>query len=618
VQLQLLAGHVSQYVQSKPREKVARIASAVIGVVALVSIVVAQLYGMAYTFIQTPSWQDDWRGMAQYIRDNWRPGDVFVIVLYTPEEELKRLLYDLPIELVPVQMLPEEEQARRQLTSQYKRIWFANTGGAELDTNTKIGRILSTLHRRDRLSFPSQTNILDLMLFEVSPVVMTDPPANAHKAEQNAAGRDVPDVVAYDISSGNPYHRYPNMQLSLYWRRPAGSQKVGAYSVALRLKTADQRVWADWFLPARLERAPLLWGPDSLYREDYVVPLPVGLPKQPYSIELALGAGEKAEVYRTIVQPVDEATLDCCIRILHWPPTANDQTAPRKWQTNGAVLQTTEYPSMVTPGDIIPVILTWRLTAPATVEWETVLRLEAMLGGSVAESTSPTIKNDPPVMTWPVGEAMRTMQSLQLPYTVKPGLYRLSALRKSAPGTGGNGAVNDGILLGLVQVNDFPISPVAQTIPQPVSGKVGELILLGYSLGQPFQRTVTLRFQLYWRVESEPARDGVLFLHVFGPDGKKVAQDDNPPEQGKRSTLTYRPGEGISQIHRLVIPKDAPAGQYALYAGVYNRGGEKARWPAQQNGAPARDDLLYLGTLTLPELPELSFRAFIPLVEIGK
>ncbi len=633
LQFRLLAGHFRRFVRSKPWETVARSASAIIGVVALVSIVVAQVYGMAYTFIHTPSWQDDWRGMAQYIRDNWRPGDVFVITLYTPEEELKRLLYDLPIELIPARVVSDDEQVRQQLTSHYRRIWFANTGGVDLDPNSKMGQLFLSLHRRDRLSFPSQTNILDLMLFEVSPAVMTTLPPTAHKTDQNAAGPEVPDVVGYDISPGNPYHRYSNMQLSLYWRRPAGNLKLGAYSVALRLKTlqgssgtADQRVWADWFLPARLDRAPLLWGSGSLYREDYVVPLPVGLPNQPYMLELALGAGEKAEVYRTIFQPVDDATLACCIRIPRWPPSADDprgtpssQSAPSVWQTSGVILQKTEFPATITPGDILPVILTWRLTAPPTVEWGTTLRLEAMLGGTVVESPLQELNNDPPVTTWPVGEAMRTIQSLQLPFTVKPGLYRLSVARKSAPGAGNNGVVvADGTFLGIIQVNDFPFSPVAQTIPQPVSGKAGEMALLGYALDQPFARAVTLRFQLYWRVESQPARDGVLFLHVVGPDGKMVAQDDNPPEQGKRSTITYRPGEGISQIHRLVIPKDAPAGQYMLYAGVYDRAGQQARWPAQQNGVAARDDLLFLGTLTLPELPRRDFHAFVPLVERGK
>jgi hypothetical protein len=174
----------------------------------------------------------------------------------------------------------------------------------------------------------------------------------------------------------------------------------------------------------------------------------------------------------------------------------------------------------------------------------------------------------------------------------------------------------DGLLLGIVQVNDFPVSPVAQSVAQPATGQISGLALLGYTLDRPFTRSLTLHFQLFWRVDSPPSRDGVLFLHIYGPDGKLVAQDDNPPEQGKRSTLTYHAGEGISQVHRVVIPADAPGGSYKLYAGIYDREGQQ-RWPAQQDGAPARDDLLYLGKLVLPELPRLDMHAFLPLMIQG-
>jgi hypothetical protein len=205
------------------------------------------------------------------------------------------------------------------------------------------------------------------------------------------------------------------------------------------------------------------------------------------------------------------------------------------------------------------------------------------------------------------------MQSLLLPYKLGAGWYRLYASRVSA-----DGAINDSIFLGIIQVSDFPLSPVAADIAQHVSGKAGDMTLLGYSLDQPFTRTQTLHFNVFWRVESPPQRDGVLFLHVIGPDGKDIAQDDNPPEQGKRSTLSYRASEGISQLHRIVIPKYALAGVYALYVGIYDRDGQKLRWPAQQFDMAARDDLLFLGTLTLGDNPALTHRTFVPVVSYAR
>ncbi|HEY3289457.1 MAG TPA: glycosyltransferase family 39 protein, partial [Anaerolineae bacterium] len=259
VQLRNMIVHATALYRSSHRRMALRLSIAIVGVVALFAVMSAQLFGMAYTFIQTPTWQDDWRGMALYIRDNWQPGDVLVITLYTPEEELRRLLKDVPMPIIPVQMLPVDDQARQKMIGSYRRVWFANTGGVELDMRSTVGRTFLPLHRRERVSFPGQTNVLDLMLFEIAPDVMSAAPAGTHLVQQDAAPSDVPDVVAYDVQPGDPFHQHPNMRLSLFWRRPADQREIGVYSVGFRLKTADQRVWADWFLPSRLEQAPSTW-----------------------------------------------------------------------------------------------------------------------------------------------------------------------------------------------------------------------------------------------------------------------------------------------------------------------------------------------------------------------
>src|SRR5689334_2543198 len=136
------------------------------------------------------------------------------------------------------------------------------------------------------------------------------------------------------------------------------------------------------------------------------------------------------------------------------------------------------------PGEILPVVLTWKLDTPAKENWQTVLRFDGLLGNNVTAWTGMTGTDEAAVTAWPVGEPERTMQSLQLPFSVKAGFYRLTVARKLA-----DGRVVDDVLLGIVQVKDYPVSPVAQTIGHPVSGRVGELALLGYSLDRPFTRT---------------------------------------------------------------------------------------------------------------------------------
>ncbi len=582
-----------------------------LGIIAAGTVFAAQFFGLAFTFIRTPSWQDDWRGMAQYIRNNWQDGDVVIINLLTPYDALKYYLGDLPVQIVPEATIPLDDAARKQFLSDYRRVWYVNAGGDMPYADTGAGRLLAPINRRLLIHFPSQTNILALMLFDLtSPFPVALPPA-ARVIQANPSGAADPQMVAYELMPGNPYNEHPNARLSLYWRRPTGSFSPSAYSLAVRFVDTQHQDWADWFMPANLVDDPKEWSADQLLRVDYIIPLPLGLPRQKYQLELTLTKGDKAEVVRSVSDSLDLSQVDCCVRIIRWTAAGSPASVQTTvWHAAGADVSAVEFPTTIYPGKVLPVILTWQLTRRPSSDWQTVLHLDGLLGGMVVEAASPTGTREPPLSSWPVGQPMRSIHALQLPYTIQPGFYRLSLTREF---TGGQHT--DGFLLGIVQVQDYPPSPVAQNIPVAVHGSAGDLTLLGYSLNQPFVRNATLQFELYWKVQMQPKGDGVLFLHVMDPHGVMVAQDDNPPEQGARSTLTYRPGDGINQIYRLVIPAGAPGGTYTLYAGVYDRL-TKERWPAQQNGKPAKDELLYLGTLNLPDLPR-KYHNYIPMVMRG-
>lgn len=580
--------------------------------VGIVVVLAAQVYGMVATFVRTPVWQDDWRSAAQYIRDNWRPGDVLVVSLITPEDVLAVYLRDLPIPIVPVVSLPSSKADIKDVFSRYHRVWYTNTGGKPLTVATGLGQLLLDLHQRALVSFSAQTNILELHLYEVQNPLFHASPETAHQVPVTGRSSNHPSIAAYALQPSNPFHRYSNLRLTIYWRPPAEARNLSDYNVALRLNSLDGRTWADWFMPALPGAAPQNWVGERFYPVNYIIPIPVGLPRQPYELELAVGVGEKAEVVSVVRQPVTLAEVDCCVRIKRWFVSDAPAQQQSLWKSNDAAILAAEYLGALKPGELLPVALTWQLAQPSQAEWQVQLHLEGLLGGTVTQSLSPVDSADAPLKEWALGEAMRSLHSLSVPHQTRPGTYRLVLSRIAS-----DGHELDKAVLGLVEVRDYPMTPVASTSQHPVSGQAGELTLLGYALDTPLERGTTLRYRLFWRVESPPTRDGVLFLHVMGPDGKPVAQDDNPPELGQRSTLTYRAGEGIEQLHRLVIPPDAPGGEYRLLAGVYNRA-DIVRWSAQQNGAPAQDDLLVLGTFTLPNLPEYSYKIYIPMVIQGE
>jgi hypothetical protein len=103
--------------------------------------------------------------------------------------------------------------------------------------------------------------------------------------------------------------------------------------------------------------------------------------------------------------------------------------------------------------------------------------------------------------------------------------------------------------------------------------------LLGYAL-QRDQQAMTLT--TYWRAGDQVITPLQMFVHVLGPDGSIVAQQDrlDVPAYGWRS------GDVIAQVHRLQLP--AAEADWHTVIGLYNTA-SGARLPVTANGLPAGD-----------------------------
>jgi hypothetical protein len=115
--------------------------------------------------------------------------------------------------------------------------------------------------------------------------------------------------------------------------------------------------------------------------------------------------------------------------------------------------------------------------------------------------------------------------------------------------------------------------PGAQPIvPQKVDAELGQAIrLLGYRLAQdavsPGDSVV---LTLYWQAEQPIESDYTIFVHLQGPDGGLVAQQDNPPVRGTRPTSLWAPGALIEDPYEIQVPAGAAFGRYTLSAGMYD------------------------------------------------
>jgi 4-amino-4-deoxy-L-arabinose transferase-like glycosyltransferase len=579
------------WLASRVGQLLARLVLAVPAVLVLALSFAPAAYGAVLTYTPSPTWQDDWRGMAEYVRNHWQEGDVFLVNFQTPDLVLAEYLQGTPITYTPtISLHGTPDQVRATLAQRYRRVWYAAGGGWYPEAHSFETDLLAGYNQREKVSFPARSSILDLLLFETHPPLVSELPASATPIDAPSNGPLR--IAGYQLTPGSLYNPQPNLWLTLYWQRNDAAARNDAESAVSVLLTKDGATWLDWLLPGVLNAAPAGWDASHYYVAQYQVPVPPGLPALDYQLELSLRSGGKAEVQQKAQLAVPSQQLTCCIRIARWP--ADPALDRAQWRTNGVTLISSEFSSAVMPGDYLPVALLWKLDQTERTGWQTVLTLDGFTSGQLASVTAPTGVQGAQLNQWPVGEPVRDMRVLQVPYTAQPGWYRLSVGRKADD----QSAVQS-TLLGLLQVKPYPFEPVPSNVPVTVTAHVGEFSLLGYGLYQPVTRDTLLEFHTYWRAESAPQQDGVLFLHLVAPDGSPGPQDDNPPMQGKRSTLTYRAGEGIDQVHRIIIASNAPAGDYALYAGIYNRV-DQQRWPAQQNGGVAQDNLVYLGKIHVP------------------
>ncbi|MCS7287018.1 MAG: glycosyltransferase family 39 protein [Anaerolineae bacterium] len=142
---------------------------------------------------------------------------------------------------------------------------------------------------------------------------------------------------------------------------------------------------------------------------------------------------------------------------------------------------------------------------------------------------------------------------------------------------------SEALYIGEVKVKGGgPVYPMVD-IRYPLSARIGDRIkLLGYNLIGVSEPPVlrpggTLILELFWEAEAPIERSYTVFTHLLGPvlnpaTGKPVwAQDDQEPLEGLYPTTHWVPNVPLKDRYELVLPPDAPPGDYILEVGMYLR-----------------------------------------------
>lgn len=104
-----------------------------------------------------------------------------------------------------------------------------------------------------------------------------------------------------------------------------------------------------------------------------------------------------------------------------------------------------------------------------------------------------------------------------------------------------------------------------------LSIRIGDHIrLLGYRLdSEKVSAGGTVDVTLFWQSDRVVSQSYHVFIHLLNEHGELVAQHDAVPMRGALPTSSWWKGNVIKDEHPLVVDRSLPAGEYVLYAGMY-------------------------------------------------
>ena len=297
-----------------------------------------------------------------------------------------------------------------------------------------------------------------------------------------------------------------------------------------------------------------------------------GLRAQPWFQEHYHPVAEFASAY-------DPATP---LTVFRYRPTPFDAgetvTTPVRFASDAGAVELVSYrleSERVTPGEALHLTLSWRADAPVEEPLRLSIELVDQRSGTVWTQVEDPTPADLPTDRWNVGEPYVTRHALWVPADLPPGEYALTLAFVEPNGqtlAAFRGQQRQGDRVALAHVNRPPAVTTQALKPDHTTQfTFGDAIaLVGYDVVDRVAPGEPLRVALYWRALETVPLDYKVFIHLTGPEGEIVAQDDNMPVEWTYPTSEWQPGEMIRDEHVLEIEPSTPRGDYVLSVGLYD------------------------------------------------
>ena len=108
------------------------------------------------------------------------------------------------------------------------------------------------------------------------------------------------------------------------------------------------------------------------------------------------------------------------------------------------------------------------------------------------------------------------------------------------------------------------------TLQTTSAGTLTETIkLVGYDAPPTFAPGDEVAVTLYWQPVQPLTINYTSFVHLVTSEGQGITQSDHQPGEDFYPSSYWQVGEILRDQHTLMIPPDAPPGQYQLRVGMY-------------------------------------------------
>lgn len=264
------------------------------------------------------------------------------------------------------------------------------------------------------------------------------------------------------------------------------------------------------------------------------------------------------------------------------PPRLSEQQIPRTARRpvvihgdSIRVLGAEVSPRTLSPGEGLQITLYLQTMEPVTYDAMLFIHLLGREGEVVGQLDSYNGWGTYPTNLWQPGEVIRDTYWVPIApdaraptlIGVDVGFYQRGSALGMAP-TDESGRPASGIV-GSARL--LPTSYIEPGVEESLRFELGEQMAInGFTLSRRRARPgETIQLTISWEARRPIVEDWTAFTHLETAGGDIMAQHDKPPLDGDWPTSAWEPGLVITDTYSLVIPPDAPTGEYRLVTGLY-------------------------------------------------